>query len=81
MGLKIKKQVKKKEPFDYQLLVRRILLVMYDVFAIFLASSLTILLRFNTVVLPWTKRPFMHLRKSLNPFNFPKVHSQKQLSA
>ncbi|MBQ8148117.1 MAG: polysaccharide biosynthesis protein [Lachnospiraceae bacterium] len=47
MGLKIKKQVKKKEPFDYQLLVRRILLVMYDVFAIFLASSLTILLRFN----------------------------------
>lgn len=47
MSLKSYLKRKKEEPFDQQLLVRRILLVMYDIFAIILASGLTILLRFN----------------------------------
>ncbi len=40
-------QKKRKEPFDQQLLVRRILLIIYDISAIFIASGLAILVRFN----------------------------------
>lgn len=47
MGLKSYSKKKKEEPFDEQLLVRRILLIMYDGFAIVAAGWLSILLRFN----------------------------------
>lgn len=47
MSLKSYLKRKKEEPFDQQLLVRRILLVLFDIGAIILASGLTILLRFN----------------------------------
>lgn len=47
MSLKEFIQKKKSEPFDQQLFLRRILLIMYDVVAIFAAGALTILLRFN----------------------------------
>lgn len=47
MSLKSYIQRKKQEPLDRQLIVRRFLLVMYDIFAIMVASGLTILLRFN----------------------------------
>ncbi|MDD6266623.1 MAG: nucleoside-diphosphate sugar epimerase/dehydratase [Clostridium sp.] len=47
MSLKGFIQKKKSEPFDQQLFLRRVLLIMYDVVAIFAAGALTILLRFN----------------------------------
>lgn len=47
MSLKSYIQRKKQEPLDRQLIVRRFLLVVYDIFAIMVASGLTILLRFN----------------------------------
>ena len=47
MSLKGFIQKKKSEPFDQQLFLRRGLLIMYDVVAIFAAGALTILLRFN----------------------------------
>lgn len=47
MSLKGFIQKKKKEPFDQQLFFRRVLLILYDVVAIFAAGALTILLRFN----------------------------------
>lgn len=47
MGLKSYIKKKKEEPFDEQLFVRRILLIMYDGFAVFAAGWLSILLRFN----------------------------------
>ncbi len=47
MSLKGFIQKKKNEPFDQQLFLRRVLLIMYDVVAIFAAGALTILLRFN----------------------------------
>ena len=47
MSIKSYIQRKKNEPFDQQLLIRRILLIMYDILAIIGTSGLTILLRFN----------------------------------
>lgn len=47
MSIKGYIQKKKEEPFDWQLLVRRILLIIYDIFSVLVASGLTILLRFN----------------------------------
>ena len=47
MDLKTSKKEKTKEPFDSQLLVRRILLIMYDIIAVFGAGWISILLRFN----------------------------------
>lgn len=47
MSLKGFIQKKKSEPFDQQLFLRRVLLIMYDVVAIFAAGAMTILLRFN----------------------------------